>query len=89
MKSRPYGFWVLRTHIDNAAKNEYRPNYAIAPGEVLAYELELRRMTRTELAKRTSLPEKHIISMLKGKSTTIVTPEIAIKLERALGMPVD
>jgi HTH-type transcriptional regulator / antitoxin HigA len=27
--------------------------------------------------------------MLKGKGTAIITPETAIKLERALGMPVD
>ena len=73
--------------MDNTIKNEYVPDHAVAPGEVLAYELELRGMTRTELARRTGLSEKHIISMLKG--TTIITPETAIKLERALGMPVD
>lgn len=75
--------------MDNATKNEYQPDHAVAPGEVLGYELELRGMTRAELAKRTGLTEKHIISMLKGKGTTIITPETAIKLERALGMPVD
>jgi plasmid maintenance system antidote protein VapI len=46
-------------------------------------------MSRTELAKRTGLSEKHIIAILKGKGTIIITPETAIKLERALGMPVD
>ena len=75
--------------MDNTTKNEYLPDHAVAPGEVLAYELELRGMTRTELARRTGLSEKHIISMLKGKGTTIITPATAIKLERALGMPVD
>lgn len=75
--------------MDNAAINHYKPDYAVPPGEVLDYELELRNMSRTELAKRTGLSEKHIIAILKGKGTTIITPETAIKLERALGMPVD
>jgi HTH-type transcriptional regulator / antitoxin HigA len=75
--------------MDKALQNEYIPDYAVTPGEVLAHELELRRMSRTELAKRTGLSEKHVISILKGKGSTIITPETAIKLERALGMPVD
>lgn len=75
--------------MDNRTTNEYLPDYAVAPGEVLAYELELRGMTRVELAKRTGLSEKHVIAILKGKGSTIITPETAIKLERSLGMPVD
>ncbi|MDA3933958.1 MAG: helix-turn-helix domain-containing protein [Gammaproteobacteria bacterium] len=75
--------------MDNATKNEYLPDHAVAPGELLDYELELRGMTRAELAKRTGLSEKHVIAIVKGKGTTIITPETAIKLERTLGMPVD
>lgn len=75
--------------MDNASRNEYLPDYAIAPGEVLDHELALRRMSRSELAKRTGLSEKHVIAILKAKGSTIITPETAIKLERALGMPVD
>jgi len=75
--------------MDKASQNHYQPDYAIAPGEVIEHELELRRMSRVELAKRTGLSEKHIISVLKSKGSTIITPETAIKLERALGMPVD
>ncbi len=74
--------------MDNATKNEYQPDYAVAPGEVLAYELELRGMTCTELAKCTGLSEKRVTSILVGKGTGKITPEIAIKLEQALGMPV-
>ena len=69
----------------NTAKNTYQPDYAVTPGEVLGHELELRNMSRTELAKRTGLSEKHIIAILKGKGTVIITPETALKLERALG----
>lgn len=75
--------------MDNTAINHYTPDYAVTPGEVLDYELETRNMSRTELAKRTGLSEKHIIAILKGKGTIIITPETAIKLERALGMPVE
>ena len=75
--------------MNDHTKNEYLPDHSVPPGEVLAYELELRGMTRRELAGRTGLSEKHIISVLKGKGTTIINPETAIKLGRALGMPVD
>lgn len=72
--------------MDKHALNEYQPDYAVSPGEVLAAELELREMTQQELAKRTGLTPKHIVSIAKAKSA--ITPETAIKLERALGMPV-
>lgn len=75
--------------MDNATTNQYTPDYTVTPGEVLKYELELRNMSKSELAKRTGLTEKHIIAIIKGKGTVIVTPETAIKLERALGMPVE
>ncbi|MDE0282887.1 MAG: helix-turn-helix domain-containing protein [Gammaproteobacteria bacterium] len=75
--------------MDNAAINHYTPDYTVTPGEVLGHELELRNMSRTELAKRTGLSEKHIIAILKSKGKVIITPETAIKLERALGMPVE
>lgn len=68
-------------------KNEYQPDYAVVPGDVLAYELELRSMTQRELAKRTGLTPKHIVSIMKGKSA--ITSETAIKFERAIGMPAD
>jgi len=68
-------------------KNDFQPDYAISPGEVLSVELELRGMTQKELARRTGITPKHIISILKSKSA--ITPGTAIKLERALGMPVE
>ena len=73
--------------ISGTKKDAYRPDYAVTPGEVLEYELELRRMSKAELAKRTGLAEKHIHSIVKGKAA--ITPKTAIKLERALGTPVE
>jgi len=75
--------------MDNTALNQYEPDYVVLPGEVLEYELEIRGMSKSELAKRTGISEKHIIGIIKGKGTAQITPETAIKLERALGMPVE
>lgn len=66
-------------------KNEFYPDYAVTPGEILSEELEIRGMSQQELARRTGITPKHIISILKAKSG--ITPETAIKFERALGMP--
>lgn len=68
-------------------QNEYQPDYAVPPGEILGVELELRGMAQQELARRTGLTPKHLISILKAKS--MITPETAIKFERALGMPAE
>jgi len=69
------------------ALNDYQPDYAVPPGEMLEYELELRGMSKSELARRTGLTEKHVNALVKAKSS--ITPETAIKLERAVGMPAD
>ncbi len=71
--------------MDSQLANEYRPDYAVSPGEVLEFELDMRGMKQQELAKRTGLTPKHIGAIVNGKSS--ITPETAIKLERAIGMP--
>lgn len=68
------------------AINQYMPDYIVSPGEVLEFELQMRGMTQNELAKRTGLTPKHIGAIVNAKSA--ITPETAIKLERAIGMPV-
>lgn len=73
--------------MDKQSINEYRPNYAVPPGDVLSAELELRGMTQQELSRRTGLTPKHIISIVKAKSA--ITSETAIKFERAIGMPAE
>jgi len=69
----------------DSVKNQYKPNYAVLPGEVLMDELELREMSQQELSKRTGLSAKHIVSIVKGKAP--ITPETALKFERTIGMP--
>ena len=73
--------------MDKQVTYNYLPDYAVSPGEVLSDELKLRGMTQQELAKRTGLTPKHIVSIVKAKSA--ISPETAIKFERAMGMPAD
>lgn len=58
--------------MDKHTLNEYQPDYAVPPGDVLAVELEMRGMTQQELAKRTGLTPKHIVAIAKAKSA--ITP---------------
>lgn len=65
--------------------NQFIPDYAIAPGEILEEELELRAMTQRELSEKTGLSSKHISQIINGKAS--ITPETALLFERVLGMP--
>lgn len=76
----------LRTLMANVAIKDY----AVSPGEVLRYELELRDMSQAaELARRAGLSEQRVMAILNGDDGVIITPETALKLEHALGMPVE
>ena len=72
--------------MDEQQRNQYQPDYAVSPGEVLNFELQMRGIKKNALAKRTGLTPKHISDLLNAKSS--LTVETAIKLERAIGMPV-
>ena len=69
----------------NTAANRYQPDYLVTPGEVLEEYLDGLGMTQAELASRTGLAKKTINEIVKAKSP--ITPETALKLERALGRP--
>ncbi len=58
---------------------------AIPPGEYLAEVLSARRMSQAELARRTGRPVQAINEIMKGEKA--LTPETALQLERALGVP--
>ena len=64
-------------------KLSYNPDFEIHPGESLNDELEFLNLTQVELAQRTGLSEKHISQIINGLEP--ITPETAIKLERAIG----
>jgi addiction module HigA family antidote len=57
------------------------------PGETLLETLEHLGMTQLELARRTGTTPKHINHLVKGKAP--ISPEMAIALESATGVPAD
>ncbi len=71
----------------NLVENQYQPNYAVPPGDVLDYELDIRGMSKKELALRTGITPKHINEIIQARAS--ITPDTALKFERAIGMPAD
>lgn len=69
----------------NKVAGGYTPDYAMPPGEMLAHEMEIRGMTQQELTRRTGVTTKHINELINAKAP--ISPAMAIKLERAIGMP--
>ncbi len=65
--------------------NRFVPDYLVTPGEVLEEYIEDLSITQAELADRTGLVKKTVNEIIKTKSS--ITPETALKLERALGRP--
>ncbi len=68
-------------------KLSYNPDIAIHPGESLKDELGFLNLTQVDLAKRTGLSEKHISQIINGQDP--ITPDTALKLERAIGTPAE
>lgn len=64
---------------------EYRPDYAVPPGETLRDALEAVGMSQADLARRTGLSTKHVNQVIQG--VVALTPETALALERVLGVP--
>lgn len=62
----------------------WRPEWAVAPGEILQEALEDRGMSQSELARRMGRPTKTINEIINGKAA--ITPDTAIQLERTLGI---
>jgi addiction module HigA family antidote len=69
--------------MSDVTKNSYLPDYLVTPGEVLLDFLEGLNITQAELSDRTGLTRKTINGIIKAKEP--ISPETALKLERALG----
>ncbi|MCL2556856.1 MAG: hypothetical protein FWE09_00090 [Treponema sp.] len=69
----------------SAGANEYLPDYAVAPGEVLAGAMEDSGLSACELAERSGLRAQKIGAILEGGAA--ITEGIARALEAALGRP--
>lgn len=66
-------------------RNEFIPDYAVSPGEILEEELESRNLSRAALAERTGLADETINEIIEGK--TPMTADIALKLESVFNLP--
>ena len=64
--------------------SQYKPDYAVHPGEILEETLESRNMKKTDLAERCGLSAKTVRQIIGGKAP--ITAETAIQLERILGV---
>jgi HTH-type transcriptional regulator / antitoxin HigA len=64
---------------------EWRPDWSVQPGDVLAEALDERSMTQAELARRMGRPLKTINEIVKGKQA--ITADTAVQIERVLSIP--
>ena len=67
----------------NSSKIEFNPNYAIAPGEILAEHIEAMGISQVELARRCDQSPELIAEIIAGKVP--VEPNIALEFERVIG----
>ena len=67
-----------------AAKEPYRPNYAVPPGWVLEEHLEVGGISQAEFARRCGRSPKLISEIIAGKAP--VEPATARQFERVLGV---
>lgn len=68
-------------------QNQFTPDYAVHPGEILKETLEARGSTKKDAAYRCGISAKHLNQILHGKAP--IVPEVAISLERVLGVAAD
>jgi addiction module HigA family antidote len=73
------------TAMGEKSTNQYRPDYTVHPGEVIAYEMELRQMSVAELVQCSGMTEYDVSQLLQGKKE--ITLDVATKLSKALNMP--
>ena len=70
-----------------ATNNQFMPDYAVTPGEILEETLTARNIQKTDFALRTGLSQKTIYGIIAGKAP--VSPGTAVALERVLGTPAE
>lgn len=70
-----------------SSNQEFRPNWASAPGDTISDILRERNLTESEFARQLGRPLEDARNLLQGRST--ITLAIARRLERALGSSVE
>lgn len=68
----------------NKLQNQYNPDYVSPPGETLLELIAERSISQMALAQRMERPKQIIADIIQGKAA--ITPEIALQLERVLGV---
>ena len=66
------------------ATNQYRPDYAVPPGWVLAERLSAQGISRAEFARRCDRSAKLISEIVAGKAP--IEPKTALQFEKVLGV---
>jgi HTH-type transcriptional regulator/antitoxin HigA len=69
----------------NHPRNEFEPDYSVAPGTTLRATLAAQGMTQTDLSMRTGLSLKHVNQIAQGLAP--ISPETALALERVTEVP--
>lgn len=64
--------------------NQFKPDYAVPPGWILAEYLETRGMSQAEFARRCGCSPDLISGIIAGESP--LTPETALQFEKILGL---
>ncbi len=70
--------------MSNFGLNQYMPNYAIHPGEILEETLEARGIPKGDFARRCGISAKTVSQIISGNAP--VLPETALCFERVLGV---
>lgn len=68
----------------NKSYTEFKPDYAIPPGDTLSDVLESKGMTQQELSIRAGMAPKTINEIIKGKAP--ISADTALKLESVFGV---
>lgn len=66
-------------------RNEYKPDYAIPPGETLIELMQLANMGTDNLAKEIKMPRSKVKAFLEGK--TPISKPLAKKLAKVFDIP--
>ena len=62
----------------------FEPDYAVAPGKIVAEYMECRGLTQAELARRCGRSAELISEIIAGKAP--VDPETALQFEKVFGL---
>jgi HTH-type transcriptional regulator / antitoxin HigA len=66
---------------------QFEPDWALTPGTMIQKTLEDLRFTQADVAARASISAKHLNQVIKAHVP--LSPEVAVALERVLGVPAD